>query len=44
MLVKQLLDNKGRAVVSVPPDASVYTAIALMAEKAIGAVVVLDHG
>ena len=44
MLVKQLLDNKGRAVVSVPPDASVYTAIALMAEKAIGAVMVMDHG
>ena len=44
MLVKQLLDNKGRSVVSVPPDASVYTAIALMAERGIGAVLVMDHG
>ena len=44
MVVNQLLDNKGHDVVSVPPDASVYTAIALMAEKSIGAVLVVDNG
>ena len=44
MVVNQLLNNKGREVVSVSPDASVYTAIALMAEKSIGAVLVMDNG
>jgi CBS domain-containing protein len=44
MLVKQLLDQKGRMVVSITPEASVYAAIVLMAEKGIGAVLVLDQG
>ena len=41
-LVKQLLDNKGHAVISVAPDASVLDAIKRMAEKGIGALVVMD--
>jgi len=42
--VGTLLDRKGRRVFSIAPDASVYSAIELMAEKGIGALVVLDNG
>lgn len=42
-LIHQLLDNKGRDVWSVAPDDSVYDAINLMAEKDVGAVMVLDN-
>ena len=42
-LVKHLLDAKGRNVVSIAPDASVFDAIKLMADKAIGSLVVLDE-
>lgn len=41
-LVKHLLDAKGRHVISIAPDASVRDAIKRMAEKGIGALVVLD--
>ena len=41
-LVKHLLDAKGRQVISIAPDASVFDAIKLMADKAIGSLVVLD--
>jgi CBS domain-containing protein len=44
MLIKQLLDQKGHGVISVAPQDSVYSAVALMAEKGIGAVLVLDNG
>jgi CBS domain-containing protein len=40
--VRSLLDSKGRNVWSVAPDATVFDAIALMAEKHIGALVVLE--
>ncbi len=40
--VAQLLDAKGPTIWSVPPQASVFEAIRLMAEKEIGAVLVLD--
>lgn len=40
--VRHLLDAKGRNVLSIAPDASVLDAIRLMAEKGIGALVVLD--
>ncbi len=40
--VAQLLDAKVPAIWSVPPQASVFEAISLMAEKEIGAVLVLD--
>jgi len=43
MLIKQLLDQKGRGVVSIGPAASVYEAVALMAEHGIGAVLVVDY-
>ena len=38
--VKELLDAKGHQVWSISPDASVYNAIELMAEKEIGALLV----
>jgi len=41
-LVKHLLDSKGRHIISVKPDASVLDAIKLMADKAIGSLVVMD--
>jgi len=40
--VKTLLQKKGQEVWSIAPDASVYDAIHLMAEKEIGALIVLD--
>lgn len=43
MLIKQLLDQKGHAVCAVAPTDSVYSAVALMAEKGIGAVLVLEN-
>jgi len=43
-LVKHLLDAKGRHIISVTPDTSVLDAIKLMADKAIGALVVMDDG
>lgn len=42
--VAQLLDQKGREVLSVAPENTVYDAIRLMAEKNVGALVVLDGG
>ena len=41
-LVKQLLDTKGRDILSISPDASVLDAIKVMADKGIGALVVLQ--
>ena len=43
-LVKHLLDNKGRHVISVAPETSVLDAIKLMADKAIGSLVVIEDG
>ena len=40
--VKQILDQKGRSVFTIEPDASVYDAIVMMAEKSIGALAVTD--
>ena len=41
-LVNHLLDGKGRSIVSIAPGASVFDAIKLMAEKAVGSLVVMD--
>ena len=41
-LVKHLLDTKGRHIMSISPDASVFDAIKLMADKSIGSLVVMD--
>jgi CBS domain-containing protein len=42
MRVKKLLDKKGHEVYSISPDATVYDALRLMAEKEVGALVVLE--
>ena len=41
-LVKHLLDAKGRHIISISPEASVFDAIKLMADKAIGSLIVMD--
>jgi CBS domain-containing protein len=42
--VRSLLNAKGKAVWALPPDATVYEAIELMAEKGVGAVLVISEG
>jgi CBS domain-containing protein len=42
--VKQLLDTKGHQVYSISPEASVFDAIKLMAEKEVGALLVMQAG
>jgi CBS domain-containing protein len=42
--VMSLLRLKGPGVWSIPPDATVFQAIELMAERRVGALVVLDQG
>jgi len=41
-LVKHLLDNKGTEIISITEDASVLDAIKLMAERAVGSLLVMD--
>jgi len=41
-LVKHLLDAKDRHIISISPDASVFDAIKLMADKSIGSLLVMD--
>lgn len=41
--VKQILDDKGYQIWSVSPDDNVYDALTLMAEKNIGALLVLEN-
>jgi CBS domain-containing protein len=43
-LIQQLIDSKGRDVWSVAPQDPVYDAISLMAEKQVGALMVLNDG
>jgi len=40
--VRQLLDQKGRKILSIHPDATVFDAVAKMAEKDVGSLVVMD--
>src|SRR5476651_1965343 len=42
--VGQMLEGKGQQVLSVSPDATVFEALQLMAEKNVGALVVLEDG
>ena len=42
--VASILSSKGSATWSVTPDASVYSALELMADKNVGALVVIDRG
>ena len=41
-LVKHLLDAKGHDIISVAPDATVFDAIKLMADKTVGSLVVMN--
>ena len=41
--IEVILNNKPRAIWSVSPDATVYDAIALMAEKNVGALLVMEE-
>jgi CBS domain-containing protein len=41
--IQRLLDNKGHTVWSIPPDASVFEAVQLMADKRVGALMVVDQ-
>lgn len=43
-VIKELLDSKGHDVWTIGPDDSVYDALKLMADKEIGALVVVDAG
>ncbi len=43
-LVQHLLDAKGDDVISIAPDASVFDAIKLMADKAVGSLAVMEGG
>jgi CBS domain-containing protein len=40
--ISAILNQKGREIFSVSPDASVYDAVSLLAEKNVGAVLVMD--
>ncbi len=42
--VRSLLQTKGHAVWTIAPDASVYEALKVMADKNVGALLVLDDG
>lgn len=41
-LVKHLLDSKGRHLVSIGPDASVFEAIKMMADETVGSLLVME--
>ena len=41
--VKEILENKGHQIWSVTPDTTVYAALKLLAEKGIGAVLVMSN-
>jgi CBS domain-containing protein len=41
--VERLLQHKGHTVWSIPPDASVFEAVQLMADKRVGALMVVDQ-
>lgn len=41
-IVRQLLDQKGRNIWCIRPDATVFDAVAMMAEKNVGSLLVMD--
>ena len=41
--VRQILQNKGKQVWAIPPDASVFAVLQMMAEKDVGALVVMEN-
>ncbi|MFQ5657323.1 MAG: CBS domain-containing protein [Candidatus Methylomirabilales bacterium] len=42
--VKQILQEKGHSIWSITPDSTVYNALKLMAEKEVGALLVVEEG
>jgi len=42
--IRQILQNKGGSIWSVTPDDTVYDAVRTMAEKGVGALLVMDDG
>lgn len=42
--IKQVLEAKGKEILSISPDRSVYDAVETMAEKGVGALIVLEEG
>ena len=42
--IGQLLDDKGPEIWSIGPDASVYDCIQMMADKGVGALIVMENG
>ncbi len=42
--IKQVLDRKGHDVLCIEPDISLYEALRLMADKNVGALVVMEEG
>jgi len=42
--IKQVLEAKGNAVLTISPDRSVYDAVKTMADKGVGALIVLEEG
>ena len=42
--LRQLLEAKGREVYSITPDARVFDALRLMADKSVGALIVMEGG
>lgn len=43
-LVKDIIETKGKEIFSIEPGATVYEALKLMADKGIGALLVMDGG
>ena len=40
--IKEILESKGRDVLSIAPDTSIYEAVDLMAERGVGALLVME--